>query len=70
VTQSWHMPRAREAFLAYGIKVIPAPTDFFKSSEKNPWVNWIPSQQGLKWMNTLCQEAVGRLYYRFFVLPT
>ena len=63
VTQAYHMPRARAAFVAAGLDVIPAPHGFAGNLEFDGWRSLIPSAGAvtLSWLAT--HEAVGLLWY-------
>jgi len=64
VTSAWHMPRARDAFAAQGLEVVPAPTAF-RSPEAEPWKEFLPRWSGLKDTCLALHEWGGRLVYWF-----
>ncbi len=64
VTQAYHMPRARAAFVAAGLDVIAAPHGFAGNFDIDGWGAFVPSAGaiGLSWLAT--HEAIGLLWYR------
>jgi uncharacterized SAM-binding protein YcdF (DUF218 family) len=64
VTQAYHMPRARAAFVAAGLEVIAAPHGFAGNFELDGLGSFVPSAGavGLSWLAT--HEAVGLVWYR------
>lgn len=62
ISQAWHLPRARRAFEAQGLRVLPGPTAF----EPRPdWDlrAWIPSANGLRESTYGIHEWLGRGWY-------
>lgn len=63
VTHAWHMPRAKAAFEAAGLKVVPASTMFAE-----PWgasvFDFLPRAEGLRSSRLALHEWLGRLWYR------
>lgn len=62
VTHSWHMPRARAAFKAFGIRAIPAPTVFAARPTPLPG-DFLPTARGLTASYNALYEWIGRLWY-------
>jgi uncharacterized SAM-binding protein YcdF (DUF218 family) len=58
VTHAWHMPRAMEAFGKTAMQTVPAPMGFVLPNE-NPWLEWLPSGQGLLASRLLLREWLG-----------
>jgi uncharacterized SAM-binding protein YcdF (DUF218 family) len=55
VTDSWHMPRAAEAFRAAGLEVTPAAMGYPVAGER-PLLQWLPSIGGLGLSRTVLRE--------------
>lgn len=65
VTQAWHMPRARLAFEAVGLEVIPAPTGFSSRNGDAPLIlDFLPSGAALKTNYYVAHEWLGILWYQ------
>ena len=67
VTQAWHMSRARMAFEAVGLEVIPAPTGFLHSDGDDgaPFIlNFLPSSRALLTNYYISHELMGIIWYR------
>jgi uncharacterized SAM-binding protein YcdF (DUF218 family) len=62
VTDVWHMPRARRAFEAAGLKVIAAPMGF-RSSAPLRAPDFLPSLEGLRLSEHVLHELVGAIWY-------
>jgi len=67
VTHAWHMPRARGAFEAFGIEVVPAPTGF------RTWPGiglreFLPSAQAFQESTWALHECVGLVWYQVVAL--
>jgi uncharacterized SAM-binding protein YcdF (DUF218 family) len=65
VTNAWHMPRAKAAFLANGLQVIPAPTGF------TAWPGDIasallPDAKALPNSAYAIHEMIGLVWYRLY----
>jgi uncharacterized SAM-binding protein YcdF (DUF218 family) len=60
VTSAIHMPRAEARFLAAGLAVVPAPTDYLAQSEHTP-VDFFPSARGLYRSSAALHEWIGIL---------
>jgi uncharacterized SAM-binding protein YcdF (DUF218 family) len=58
VTDSWHMPRAIQAFRAAGFDVVPAPTGY-PQVMRNPVLEWLPSIEGLRLSRQVLREWLG-----------
>ena len=66
VTSALHMPRAKEAFRAVGIRVVPASTDIQVTAGSAPAVfAWIPSVAALGLTTRAWHEIIGLYYYRW-----
>ena len=63
VTHAWHMPRARAAFAANGMSVIPAPTAFYQQPSFDGWQNYVPNSNAFRMSGYAFHEIVGRLWY-------
>lgn len=63
VTHAWHMKRARAAFLANGLSVIPAPTAFYQPGEGNSWAGLIPAMRSLRMSGYAIHETLGNQWY-------
>lgn len=63
VTHAWHMKRARDAFAANGIAVIPAPTAFYGHATAFDWQQLIPSMRALRISGYAVHEIVGGVWY-------
>lgn len=65
VTQAWHMPRARMAFEAVGLEVIPAPTGFLHGDGDAPLIlDFLPSSNALLTNYYLSHELMGIVWYK------
>jgi uncharacterized SAM-binding protein YcdF (DUF218 family) len=65
VTQAWHMPRARMAFEAVGLEVIPAPTGFSSRNGDAPLIlDFLPSADALMTNYYVAHEWLGILWYQ------
>lgn len=62
VTHAWHMPRARAAFEATGLEVVPAPTAFRRPQGLTLGA-LLPTAKGLGDSSFAFHEWVGRLWY-------
>ena len=60
VTHAWHMPRSVKQFESAGFQVLPAPMGFMHS-DASPWLQWIPSGQGLRDTSLIFREWLGLL---------
>ena len=63
VTHAWHMPRAKKAFEHFDIKVIPAPTAFYRQSASLRLTDFIPSANALLYSSMAFHEIIGEFYY-------
>ena len=63
VTHAWHMPRARAAFVANGMSVMPAPTAFYHSEHERVWFELIPNMTAMRMSGYAVHEFVGRAWY-------
>jgi uncharacterized SAM-binding protein YcdF (DUF218 family) len=63
VTHAWHMPRARAAFEAAGLQVVPGATGFRARPRLQPG-DILPSPRALAETYLACHEWLGVLYYR------
>ena len=63
VTHAWHMKRARSAFVANGMSVIPAPTAFYRSGQEGFWRQLIPDAGTLRMSAYATHEIVGGMWY-------
>ena len=65
VTQAWHMPRARMAFEAVGLQVLPAPTGFLHGDGDAPLIlDFLPSSGALMTNYYIAHELIGIVWYR------
>jgi uncharacterized SAM-binding protein YcdF (DUF218 family) len=65
VTTAMHMPRARMAFEAVGLNVVPAPTDFNGQNGGIPVINdFLPSAKALHNNYYFMHEVLGILWYK------
>ena len=67
VTQAWHMPRARRAFEAVGLEVIPAPTGFLHHHgdiEMPLILGILPASSALQANYIFAHELMGIIWYR------
>ncbi len=62
VTHAWHMPRARMAFEAAGLEIVPGPLGFLARPTPEPG-DFIASASGLLMSYHALYEAVGYLWY-------
>ncbi len=65
VTSAFHMPRARALFEREGLEVMPAPTDFQRTTAPPAVPRWLPTADDLQRSTTAIREYAGLLYYRF-----
>ena len=63
VTHAWHIPRAKKAFEHFDIKVIPAPTAFYRKSASLRLTDFIPSANALLYSSMAFHEIIGEFYY-------
>lgn len=63
VTSAYHMPRSVYCFSRYGVRTIPAATDYMSSRTATTWFNFIPSNAALNISYTALHEYIGMLYY-------
>jgi uncharacterized SAM-binding protein YcdF (DUF218 family) len=63
VTHAWHMKRARAAFAANGLGVVPAPTAFYGGAGPNSWEDLLPSIHSLRMSGYAVHEIVGGAWY-------
>ena len=67
VTQAWHMRRARMAFEAVGLEVIPAPTGFLHNDTRGdaPLImDFLPSSNALLTNYFFSHELMGIVWYK------
>lgn len=62
VTHAWHMPRAKRAFEAQGIEVVPAPTAFYRI-KKLSLHDFMPSAKAMRFSYFAFHEYLGLLWY-------
>ncbi len=62
VSQGWHLPRAREAFEAVGLRAIPAGTGFVERRPLRP-LDFIPDASALGQSKLYFHEMIGRFWY-------
>jgi len=65
VTSAFHMRRARAAFEAEGLEVIPAPTDYQRLVSTPSVPPWLPTVQDLERTTIALREFVGYWVYRW-----
>jgi len=63
VTHAWHMPRARAAFIANGMTVIPAPTAFQRPTPTLAFSGAVPSITALQMSIYAIHESIGSVWY-------
>jgi uncharacterized SAM-binding protein YcdF (DUF218 family) len=63
VTDASHMRRASAEFEGVGMKVIPAPTDYYANSPVNAF-SFIPNPNALRRSNWTLHEWLGRIWMR------
>ena len=63
VTHAWHMPRARAAFIANGMTVIPAPTAFQRPAPTLAFSGAVPSIMALQMSIYAIHESIGSVWY-------
>lgn len=65
VTQAWHMPRAKMAFEAVGLEVIPAPTGFLSVESDAPLIlDFLPSASAIMTNYFVVHELMGTAWYK------
>jgi uncharacterized SAM-binding protein YcdF (DUF218 family) len=62
VTHAWHMPRAKAAFEAAGLEVVPAPTAF-RAWPSLSFGSFLPSARSLRESQWALHEWIGRAWY-------
>lgn len=62
VTHAWHMPRAKAAFEAAGLEVVPAPTAF-RAWPRFSVGSFLPSARSLRESEWALHEWIGRAWY-------
>lgn len=65
VTHAYHMPRARAAFEAAGLRVDAAPTGFLAGWGAAQPLRFVPSAQGHELASLALHEWIGIAWYRF-----
>lgn len=65
VTSAFHMRRAERLFLAQGLDVIPAPTDFQRLVTPGVLPRWLPGAGNLVRSSKALHEMVGYQVYRW-----
>ena len=64
VTHAWHMKRAREAFVANGMSVLPGPTAFYgPAGDEDTLLRFVPRVQSLRMSAFALHEIVGSQWY-------
>lgn len=58
VTNAWHMPRAKRAFEAAGLTVLPAPMDYIEPKH-DLLLEWLPSAEGVRQTRHVLRELLG-----------
>ena len=61
VTHANHMQRAKTEFEKTGLTIVPAPTVFV--TEKNDWLDYLPSAKALYESHSALHEKLGRFWY-------
>jgi uncharacterized SAM-binding protein YcdF (DUF218 family) len=65
VTSAFHMRRAQALFVAQGLEVVPAPTDYQRLASPPLMSPWMPSVSDL-WQSTYAlHELLGYQIYRY-----
>lgn len=70
VSDAWHLPRAAEAFVQAGFKVIPAPTAFEHRPgwmKETTYRDWLPSAGAFLLSSVAIHEHLGRVWYQMRV---
>jgi uncharacterized SAM-binding protein YcdF (DUF218 family) len=65
VTHAWHLERARAAFMANGMSVIPAPTAFYRPVRRSFLERLIPSIAAFRMSGYAVHESLGIAWYAF-----
>ncbi|MCO5119455.1 MAG: YdcF family protein [Burkholderiaceae bacterium] len=65
VTHAYHMPRARAAFEAVGLKVEAAPIGFLAGRGAPQPLAFVPSARGFQLASLAVHEWIGIAWYRF-----
>jgi len=66
VTNYWHMARAMESFMYFGVKPVAAPTGWDAQSPlKAAYWNWIPHPEALAQSYRALHELFGYYWYRW-----
>jgi uncharacterized SAM-binding protein YcdF (DUF218 family) len=65
VTHAWHMRRARAAFAAQKIDVVPAPTGFYGRSRQLNLGSLLPSTRALRMSGFAIHEILGMVWYHY-----
>jgi len=63
VTHAWHIKRARAAFAANGMAVIPAPTAFYGRVREDGITGLLPSMRALRMSGYAIHETLGGEWY-------
>ena len=63
VTHATHMARAEAAFVAEGLTVVPAPTDFRWAAQSTHRLPWLPQAYAFGMSMAALQEHIGSLVY-------
>jgi uncharacterized SAM-binding protein YcdF (DUF218 family) len=63
VTHAWHMPRARQAFEANGIRVVPAPVAPVSAASPFDLSDILPIAKGLATSSYALHEWMGMVWY-------
>ena len=63
VTHAWHIKRARAAFAANGMVVIPAPTAFYGRVREEGISGLLPSMRALRMSGYAIHETLGSEWY-------
>jgi uncharacterized SAM-binding protein YcdF (DUF218 family) len=63
ITHAWHMKRARDAFVANGMTVIPAPTAFYGRPWTYTWAGFTPSMAAFRVSGYAIHETLGSQWY-------
>ena len=69
VTSAFHMRRSVSSFLAHGISVRPAPTEYRAMSENYTFWDWLPGLSAFNDSATALHEYVGLIFYRVIYGP-
>ncbi len=62
ITSAYHMPRSVKYFKAFGLKIVPIPTDYRTNRNHYGWYSFFPQMSNLYGSYLAMHEYVGLLY--------